>query len=219
MPLTTPDNIDSPNAGDTYGYVVDMGALADSVQTALNSRQNYDYRWAAAANRTAQTGMRINDLGYQIDTDTVYRYDGSAWRDWISSGTYTPTFTNVSLTGATVVGRYVKMGRTVSVFARITTGTATPVSGTVTVTVPYAMETTSLNATTSPIPGGMVVRDASPSATIPGFVVYGSSTTVILRVSDNTTTYGQFIALSSAIPITWATGDIIELSFVYRSAT
>lgn len=38
MATTSPDNIKSPDAGDQYALVQDLGALADTVQLALNRR-------------------------------------------------------------------------------------------------------------------------------------------------------------------------------------
>lgn len=52
----------------------------------------YNYRWANAAARTAQAGMAAGDKGYQTDTAIVYRYSGSAWKEWESDWlTYTST--------------------------------------------------------------------------------------------------------------------------------
>lgn len=39
----------------------------------------YRYRWADSTARGAQTGMRVDDHGYQIDTGVTYRYNGSEW--------------------------------------------------------------------------------------------------------------------------------------------
>lgn len=53
-----------------------------------------NYWWANAAARTAATGMRKGDFGYQDDTDITYRYSGSAWVAWDSGVfTHTPTLT------------------------------------------------------------------------------------------------------------------------------
>jgi len=49
-----------------------------------NTRQIKTYKWADNAARTAQTGMAAGDEGYQTDTDTAYRYDGTAWNESVS---------------------------------------------------------------------------------------------------------------------------------------
>lgn len=53
MATTSPDNIKSPDSGDQYALVQDMGALADTVQNALVRRANL-YK-GTSAQRTAFT--------------------------------------------------------------------------------------------------------------------------------------------------------------------
>lgn len=45
----------------------------------------YNYRWADAAARAAQTGMVAGDVGYQTDTSVEYKYNGT---NWIPVGAY-----------------------------------------------------------------------------------------------------------------------------------
>lgn len=58
-------------------------AMADSVADALDALEAvtevYQYRWADANARNAETGMRAGDRGYQVDTNVEYWYSGSAW--------------------------------------------------------------------------------------------------------------------------------------------
>lgn len=77
---TTPDNIVSATTGDGVTIAAATTALANSVQTALNNRQRYEYVWANAAARTTQAGMVNGSTGYQVDTKSEYIYDASAWR-------------------------------------------------------------------------------------------------------------------------------------------
>lgn len=53
MATTSPDNIKSPNAGDQYALVQDLGALADTTQAALVKRANL--YTGTSAQRTAFT--------------------------------------------------------------------------------------------------------------------------------------------------------------------
>lgn len=59
-------------------------AVSDgAAQAAINvdsTRQVYTYRWANAAARTAQTGMRNGDTGYQLDTRIKWTYNGTVWQ-------------------------------------------------------------------------------------------------------------------------------------------
>lgn len=62
------------NSVDTTVTLFDLRRLPPSV-TDLQS-----FGWVNAAARTAQTGMRAGDTGYQADTDTQYRWSGAAWK-------------------------------------------------------------------------------------------------------------------------------------------
>jgi len=92
---TSPDGIVYPISTDPIAPLnTHFQDLAESVQGAIvaertstdgrlddieATRQNYDYRWANAAARAAQTGMRAGDRGLQVDTLAAYQYSGSAW--------------------------------------------------------------------------------------------------------------------------------------------
>ena len=68
---------------DPFNVLVDG---INAVESDLGERQIQTYRWANAAARTAQTGMIAGDMGYQIDTDVLYRYSGSTWSPYAGIG-------------------------------------------------------------------------------------------------------------------------------------
>jgi hypothetical protein len=77
---TSPDNIQFPTAGDQIAPLNTVFQnVAQTTQNALSLRANFSYRWANAAARTAQTGMRNGDRGFQIDTAQWYERIASAW--------------------------------------------------------------------------------------------------------------------------------------------
>jgi len=88
MATTSPDLIYSPdNTAGIDQLHTELATMAASVQTAFDTRVIKTYKWADNAARTAQTGMVAGDEGYQTDTDTAYRYDGTAWKKTaLSSG-------------------------------------------------------------------------------------------------------------------------------------
>lgn len=91
MATTSPDNIRTPNAGDQYALVQDLGVMADSIQSALTKRANTFQ--GTAAQRTAFTSTATNGMLWQ-DTDgikMIWRKDGSSWAPavWRWSGTAT----------------------------------------------------------------------------------------------------------------------------------
>jgi hypothetical protein len=63
----------------------DIQAAIDArADTRINLKRQYqNYRWADAAARTAQTGMRIYDRGVQLDNGQEWQYDGTAWRTYL----------------------------------------------------------------------------------------------------------------------------------------
>lgn len=98
--------------------------------------------WADAAERAAQTGMSVNDRGYQTDTDITYRYSGSAWVAWESGVfTYTPTLTPGSgaftTTSKTVKWRY--SGGVVIFDITVTITNAGTAAGGLTISLPFTV--------------------------------------------------------------------------------
>jgi hypothetical protein len=60
-----------------------LNAHANDLNTAMNTfaavRNIATYKWANSAALTAQVGMTEGDIGDQADTNTQYRYSGTAW--------------------------------------------------------------------------------------------------------------------------------------------
>ena len=98
MALTTPDAIRSPNDGDQYALVQDLGVLADSVQTAVTRRANMYI--GTTAQRTAFT--TAPDGVHWQDTN------GNRW-EWVRTGgtwivvnqTASGTYTGIDITVGT----------------------------------------------------------------------------------------------------------------------
>jgi hypothetical protein len=76
---TTPDGIVKWTVDDAASLVSMSTAMGNSIQTALNKRERYDFVWEIASERTAQTGMVQGSRGYQIDTESEYIYDTGVW--------------------------------------------------------------------------------------------------------------------------------------------
>ena len=107
MALTTPDAIRSPNDGDQYALVQDLGVLADSTQTALVRRANMYIGTAAqrTAFTTAPEGVHWQDTN---GTRLIYVRQSGAWVSLLgnSAGTVTNAVTadtGFSITDSTIV--------------------------------------------------------------------------------------------------------------------
>ena len=107
MATTSPDLIYSPdNTAGIDQLHTELATMAASVQTAFDTRVIKTYKWADNAARTAQTGMGAGDEGYQTDTDTGYRYDGTDWR------TPSPHSSGFETFSATVISTTADIGST-----------------------------------------------------------------------------------------------------------
>lgn len=104
MPVTPTWSIFYRNTSTPASLETESATQAASVDAALttfaNSRAIRSFKWANAAAKNAQTGMTEGDIGDQADTNTVYRYSGSAWKPMDGVVPVVPT--SVAGTGVTL---------------------------------------------------------------------------------------------------------------------
>lgn len=82
MAVTSPDNIRTPDSGDQYALVQDLGVLADTTQAAITKRGNLFV--GTAAQRTAFT-TATNGMNWQDTDGTAARYVRVAGA-WVMQG-------------------------------------------------------------------------------------------------------------------------------------
>lgn len=211
MPTTTPDNIFYADSSSAMSAEAISAAEATSVQEAFDnlindSRQQQNYFWTDSSGRTSQTGMRVNDLGYQADTDITYRYNGTAWRVWEKTPTaYTPAVTGGTRTGGIV--KYSIGSGMVYVSGSIT---LSAVSGDFSIGIPSGLpiDTTFV--------GAVAFEDVGTNI-FWGTALANSSTAIGFYASLASGTYASRGILSSTIPFTWASGDSIRFSVHYET--
>ena len=75
MPILQP----AVDNAETATFNTAFAAVGTAFSGFTGTREIQTFVWADNAARTAQTGMTAGDEGYQTDTDTVYRYDGTSW--------------------------------------------------------------------------------------------------------------------------------------------
>lgn len=159
---TSPDNIAKWTLADPSSIVQASQTQGDSVQTALDKRQRYDYVWANAAARTAQTGMVQSSRGYQTDTKSEYIYDNSNWRLAVSYAEYTAagqSIPNNVYTG--VLNLAIDSGAsTDSTFTSISSNVLTIVNPGI-----YAMSMTSKISSPGSSPFSTITFDGTPPPT------------------------------------------------------
>jgi len=126
------------------------------------------------------------------------------WQSWV------PTWTNLTVGNGTVVARYRQTGKTVDYMLTLTFGGTTSITGNVSVSIPVTSTTY-----------GSFHTVAGGSANDSGTIVYPinhllTSTTVGAVFALNASAVYGFV--TSTVPFTWATGDILMLSGSYEAA-
>jgi len=137
---------------------------------------------------------------------------GSSWT-WQS---YTPTFTNVTTGNGTITGKYIQIGKTVFFYARFVFGSTSAITGTVSISLPV----TSINYTTAytKVIGQVSAFDASAAQQYTGVSAWTNTTTVEPDITNVSGTYAVSSGITSTIPMTWATGDVLDLNGFYEAA-
>ena len=218
--LTSPDNIVVWTTADPSSIVAESAAQATSIQAALSARQAATYRVADSTALTALGTVPVNSEAYQIDTDTVYRYNlAGQWKIWArprtavaititgwASATVPPT-TTAFVTVVNGIGF-------LEVKSILGTGTITVAN--ILVTMPYTMSTATFG-TNSQMNGAVAFRDVSATANFMGVVLFADANTLRLyRVAA--AGEGQVAAVSSTSPFTFATTDEFSLSVMFPIA-
>jgi len=167
-------------------------------------------------------GMTI----YETDTDALLTYSGSAWENttqisaWRS---WTPTLgvdgagTAWALGNGTNSSRYLKVGRTVMCHLWLEFGsTSTFGTGALMFTLPVA-RTASEGANQDY--GSARLIDVGSAAPCEGQVKNSSNVAnATLHAVDTAVSYGRLSAVTSTVPFTWASSDVVTASFIYEAA-
>lgn len=218
MPTTSPDSIYYAD-GTTPASLADItSAMATSVQNALNLREGHSFKWANATEKSAQSGMAKGDIGYQVDNDTFYIYNGLSWKIWAKELTaYSPTFTAFTPSSSTFT--YSISGGIVRVFGKAVCSATLP-TGAITLTTPdgYNIDMTTLGAVQAAIIGTGGIDDISQSVDYLVGVRAAASTSVTVIAYSASGASVATSAITSINPLTWATGDTLYVNFSYPVA-
>lgn len=128
-----------------------------------------------------------------------------AWKAW------TPTLTNMTLGDGTVVARYSQVGKTVTAHFKFTLGSTSAMGTAPTISLPVTADA-SVGAET--VFGIIRILDSGVEY-FTGLIVWASTTTMELRRLSDSTRDGT---ITSTVPMTWTTGDIMTATFTYEAA-
>lgn len=189
-------------------YVNDV---VDPINDWAKGRMGKNYVWANAAARTAQTGMITGETGYQTDTAIVYRYSGSAWKEWDSdwiTWTTAPTNLTVGSGGSATSSQKYKWinGKPLFECKYIlgTSGFSVGTNPTINLPITLVLPTTNLPVLVSE--GS--IYDASPAGTT--YMKARMDTTTTVRMNSYT---GAMAAITATAPITFAANDQLAIEF------
>lgn len=150
------------------------------------------------------TSPKINENVALTATATQINDLYTAWTS------FTPSWTNITVGSGTSVGYYKQIGKTVIGYVSFTYGSGSSV-GTVSLTPPVTPET---GVAGSSIPLGFIVIEDSGSNYFTGVWIAAGP----IYVNNSSGTYTTGTALSSTVPMTWATSDKLHINFSYEAA-
>lgn len=219
MPVTS-EGVSYPDASWSTGLVAAFANMASSINTILLRLQGRSYRWADSAARTAQAGMTIDSRGYQIDTDTGYRYDGTTWKIWSKARTaVAPVISNWASSSAKTEASFYTISDGVVHYWGYSQLNGTATVGVMGLSLPVTGVTAGLNPAANAAPalaGNCTFQDASAGT---GGRFYGwmnctDGLTATFRVPSS----GVFANTSSTVPLPWATLDSAAWDIFYEAA-
>lgn len=123
---------------------------------------------------------------------------------------YTPTTTGLTLTSGTLVGSYIRVGKTVDFFISFTFGASSAVTGGVTFSLP-------VTAKQSLTLSDAIAFDNSATAWYPCSGMATTTTTVTVRTLP-ATAGSAYVNLGASTPFTWGTNDVIVVNGCYEAA-
>lgn len=191
------------NGNITYNAVANNAAApaltANSIRVALVVTNG------SAITSVTQTGIDSNNV--QIYPTSPYGYGN--WKSW------TPTWTNLTVSGSTVTARYTQIGKTVYYRVCVVLGGGNVPTGT---NIRFSLPVTSATyAGTVTLP---YIGDATYFITnaYTGRVRWFNTTTAQLNVDRDDATYGFEATTSSTVPNTFTNGSEIHAEGFYEAA-
>lgn len=156
-------------------------------------------------NTTPRTWV-ANELVDEIEMNAEVRDTLTAIQAaWTS---YTPTTTNITVGNGTVTGSFNRQGKTLSFKCIFTFGSTSAVSASPTFTLPAGMTAKEINYNAGG--KGTTIFDTSAGSHFPAAAILTSTTVVTCRVF-NATAGNAYAVISSTVPMTWATGDVLTV--------
>jgi|TARA_R110000765_G_scaffold134754_1_gene233739 hypothetical protein len=187
---------------------------AAQVDTYLMEQTTMVFASASARDTALSTVKASGMLAHLTDAPKrTTRYDGSAWNtiesDWAA---FTASWSSFTIGNGTQTHSYRYVPGGMRCTGIVVLGSSSSVGGAVFLTLPNS-QTIRGTATNNKQPYGQVTLSESGALDYSGSVLYGSSSSVVLKCSKASATYLTLTNTSSTIPFTWGTSDGISYDF------
>lgn len=203
-------------------YVLATVAVANGASTILNanitstrvqSKIDSDYIPLALPSGITLTSPKINENVALTSTSTELNNLHSKTLGLGNWGTWTPTFGNFTKGSATIVAKYIQIGKTIHYYLGVTLAADSSMG-----TNPYfSLPVASASILGSTIIGEVYVLD-SGTAEFLGKVLILPTTTAEPVINNASGTYLTFTRFSSSVPMTWTTNDRLIITGTYEAA-
>jgi hypothetical protein len=160
-----------------------------------------DLLTATANDTPARLAVGANDTFIRANSSAA---TGLEWTD--GTGTWTPTYSNLTIGNGTVISRYVRVGKQITIYWRLSFGSTTAITG------GYPYFTLPFNANGTGLIFGLAHYNDSGTGDYSGGC-YISGGSVVYPIVNLTSAWN---GLSPTIPFTWATGDVIDVNLTYQ---
>ena len=186
--------------------------MASTYPTSLDTFTNPTATSLLTSPSHAQQHSDINDAVEALETKVAI---GNTVLGVYQS--YTPTWTNLTIGNATQDFYWARVNNLVHVVGVMTFGTTTSLTGNpLIISVPVTAS--SRYSTSFALYGIAVAYDLSAATNYEGVGMAGSTTGARLRIINTAGTYAAQNNITTTIPFTWTTGDVIGVNFTYEAA-
>lgn len=125
---------------------------------------------------------------------------------------FTPTWTGVTVGNGTNTGVYTVINKMLFVKVKIVFGTTSVMTGFPQITLPNSL----IGTTANQLVFGTANCDDTGIAAYPGSCYLIQSNAVRAYVSNTAGTYASLANITSTVPMTWSTGDVLYMDFMVQ---
>lgn len=204
---------------ENYNTIGGNGKYIDATAIIIPTAGTHTYKLSLQGTAgTVDTSAAVNFILVEDITGTIYPAGvlvtagiiaSEQWTDWV------PVLTNLTLGNGTLLGKYMKTGRTVDYRFRFVLGTTSAVGSDPSFTLPFTPAADYLSPADSAAIGMIHEQDSGGSSRMGMLWLTGASSGRIISYS----TTGLAVATTATVPFTWGTSDSIFAWGTYEAVS